>query len=179
MKVLKDYGKNAKKRESWEAINGKIPDKHVLIHLDGNGKNYQMENLACVSTSVLRVMVKNNLISDDPEITRTGIAIAEHKMAILALVKIAVEENKALMPKKEIPKESTVISCKKCLKIKCKHWLYLPRKKTITCKKYNLPISEVVEIINKQKARSREKGRPKNAPPMSITAFIRKSNEAT
>lgn len=66
----------------WEKHHGPIPKNYVVIFLDGNKRNFDPDNLACISRGILVRMNQNNLFSDDPEITRTGIALAKLKNAI-------------------------------------------------------------------------------------------------
>jgi hypothetical protein len=144
MSALKFYGKDIRKREAWEAAHGPIPDKHLLIYLDHNPENKKVENLACVSHSVMRSMAENKLFSTDPEVTKAGIAIAEHKVSILRLIDKAIVENRPVLPEK--PK--ITIGCKKCLKIKCKHWHFSLRGgHPLTCTKYNIPMTEITAML--------------------------------
>jgi len=150
MYALKHYTKDAKKYEAWEAAHGPVPDNHCLIYLDRNPENKAVENLACVSNSVKRIMSEHGLFSTDPETTRAGIAIAEHRSAIIRLVEKEIEQNRELkshMP--QLPEKPKVtVECKKCLKIKCKHWHFsLKGKVPPVCKKYNIPITEITAIL--------------------------------
>jgi len=148
--IIKHYGAEIRKREAWEAVHGPVPDKHCLIYLDRNPENKAVENLACVSNSVKRVMACHGLFSTDPEATRAGIVIATHRSAIIQLVDKAIEENRAIisqMPQlPEMPKAT--VDCIKCLKIKCKHWHFSLRGKAPpTCTKYNVPIAEITAML--------------------------------
>jgi len=155
MHVTNNHTKEFKKRQAWEAVNGKIPEGHVITSLDGNIDNMNIENLACISYSVMRVMACNKLYSSNPETTKAGIAIAMHRVATLRLIDKAVEQNRSLLPEKiESP-----ISCKKCVKIKCKYWHITKNRKRIppSCKKHNLTIKEIEALIvqNKENRRGR------------------------
>jgi hypothetical protein len=61
----------------WEEANGAIPPGHVLLFLDGNSQNVTLDNLICISNSQLARMNQHHLIFNDPEMTKTGLKIAE------------------------------------------------------------------------------------------------------
>jgi len=144
MDAIKRYGADGRKRKAWEAEYGPIPDTHCLIYLDGNPENKTVVNLACVPYSVMRIMTEHGLFSTDPETTRAGVAVAGHRLSILRLVDKAIEENRPVLPEK--PK--ITIGCQKCLKIKCKHWHFSLRGKAPpTCTKYNIPITEIIAML--------------------------------
>lgn len=61
----------------WEQAKGKVPDKHCLIFLDSNRQNVSLDNLALISRAQLARMNQNKLFHSDPELTKTGVIIAE------------------------------------------------------------------------------------------------------
>lgn len=61
----------------WEQAYGKIPKGCVVMFLDGNKQNVQLDNLALTSRNRVAVMNKLGLITDKPELTKTGLLIAE------------------------------------------------------------------------------------------------------
>lgn len=61
----------------WEEANGPVPKGHALLFADGNKQNVVLENLLLVSRRKLAVLNKQGLISKDPELTKTGAAIAD------------------------------------------------------------------------------------------------------
>lgn len=61
----------------WEKVNGPVPKGHCLIFLDRNKQNISLENLQLIKRSQLVRLNQNNLISDNPDITKTGIIMAE------------------------------------------------------------------------------------------------------
>lgn len=67
----------------WEAAHGPIPRGHVVIFGDGNKQNITLENLILVTRAQLVRMNQNNLIGASPEITKSGILVADliHKLA--------------------------------------------------------------------------------------------------
>ena len=66
-----------KQRLIWEQAHGPIPEGMRIIFLDGDKTNLVLDNLAMVPQKVLSRLNQNHLIYDDPEVTKSGIAIAE------------------------------------------------------------------------------------------------------
>jgi hypothetical protein len=60
-------------RYTWEKVNGKIPDDCYLIFLDGNKKNCELSNLCLIPKSFIAILMKNNLRSEDKELTLTAV----------------------------------------------------------------------------------------------------------
>ncbi|EKN67862.1 HNH endonuclease signature motif containing protein [Schinkia azotoformans] len=60
----------------WEEANGPIPKGHCLLFLDGNKQNVSLENLQLITRSQLARLNQNHLISNDAELTKTGLIIA-------------------------------------------------------------------------------------------------------
>lgn len=61
----------------WEVANGPIPKSQCLIFLDGDKQNISLENLQLITRAQLVRMNQNGLISDNPDVTKTGIIIAD------------------------------------------------------------------------------------------------------
>jgi len=61
----------------WEEANGSVPEGHVVIFADGNKQNVTLDNLLLISRRELAVMNKQGLISNDSELTKTGVVIAD------------------------------------------------------------------------------------------------------
>jgi hypothetical protein len=61
----------------WEQANGKIPKGHCLISLDNNPLNTNIENLMLVHMAVNLYLNTNGMKYNDPECTRTAVAIAK------------------------------------------------------------------------------------------------------
>lgn len=61
----------------WEKVNGPIPKGHCLIFLDGNKQNLSLDNLQLITRRQLARLNQNHLVSDNPELTKTGIIIAD------------------------------------------------------------------------------------------------------
>jgi hypothetical protein len=76
----------------WEQANGKAPKGHRVIFLDGNKSNVALDNLACIPCNVYNSMLKNNLHYNNSELTKTGILIARHKIAIIECLTRGTDE---------------------------------------------------------------------------------------
>lgn len=61
----------------YEQHYGKIPKGHKVIFLDGNNRNFDINNLALVSNSVMMRLNHNHRISKNPEITTTNITLTK------------------------------------------------------------------------------------------------------
>lgn len=61
----------------WEKHNGPVPKGHAIIFGDGDNRNFDINNLVLVSRQQLLILNRNNLIKNDADLTRTGIAIAD------------------------------------------------------------------------------------------------------
>lgn len=61
----------------WEAVNGPIPPHHKVIFADGDRTHIAIDNLILVSNGKWATMCKNRLTSNDPELTKTGLLVAE------------------------------------------------------------------------------------------------------
>ena len=67
---------------TWEAAHGKVPEGKSIIFLDNNPQNCDIENLALVDMVEKLHLMRLSLRFNDPELTKTGIAILEHSKAI-------------------------------------------------------------------------------------------------
>lgn len=61
----------------WEEVNGPIPKGHCLLFLDGNKQNTSLDNLQLITRKQLARLNQNHLISDNADLTRTGIVVAD------------------------------------------------------------------------------------------------------
>lgn len=61
----------------WEQHNGPVPAGHVIIFGDGDNRNFDPENLLCVSRAQLARLNQQRLIKNDVELTKTGLLIAD------------------------------------------------------------------------------------------------------
>ena len=66
-----------KHRIIYEEHYGEIPKGHVVMFLDRNKSNFDINNLILISRNQLRKLNQNNLIKDDPELTKSGIILAD------------------------------------------------------------------------------------------------------
>ncbi len=76
-----------KHRVIYEDHHGKIPEKHVVVFLDGNQLNTSIDNLKLISQQELLVMNRNGLFSDDADLTEVGVAVAKLKCKIYEKVR--------------------------------------------------------------------------------------------
>lgn len=60
----------------WIEANGPVPKGSKLVFLDGDKSNITLNNLTLVTDSELLLMNRNDLIYEDPELTKTGVNIA-------------------------------------------------------------------------------------------------------
>lgn len=68
----------------YEQAHGKVPKGYVVIFLDKNKNNFSLDNLAAVSLKEQMALTILKLRFNNPELTRTGIAIVKHKNKIMA-----------------------------------------------------------------------------------------------
>jgi hypothetical protein len=71
-----------KKDIIWEAANGPIPKGYIVVCLDGNKRNFELENLRCISRAENLQMNRRGLRKVDAEMTETGILIARSILAV-------------------------------------------------------------------------------------------------
>jgi len=75
-----------KQRWVWEQHNGKMPKDHCVIFLNKNTLDVDIDNLACVPIGIKNVAMNLGLLTNDREITKVGLILAElvykrHKIA--------------------------------------------------------------------------------------------------
>ena len=61
----------------WEETYGPIPKGHKIIFLDSDRTNCELSNLMMITDGQMATLNKHNLIKKDPELTKTGVIIAE------------------------------------------------------------------------------------------------------
>lgn len=66
-----------KHRVIWEKENGAIPKDCAILFLDGNSQNLNINNMQLIRRAELARINQNHLISNNADITRTGITIAK------------------------------------------------------------------------------------------------------
>ena len=66
----------------WEQANGKVPDGHMIIHLDKDMSNNSIDNLACVPRGYIMTLCQYGWYSKNPEITKAGIEWLNLRRAI-------------------------------------------------------------------------------------------------
>ena len=73
-----------KKRYCYEQYRGSIPERHQIIHLDGNKQNFSNDNLYAISPSINMIIASNKWYSDNAEVTLTAIKWCELFYALKA-----------------------------------------------------------------------------------------------
>lgn len=71
----------------WEKHNGKVPENCNIIFKDNNKDNCNVSNLLCITKAEHAIMNHQNLRSESPEITETGLALAKLKHKVSELQK--------------------------------------------------------------------------------------------
>lgn len=66
----------------YEEHYGSIPKGNKVIFLDRNIRNFNIENLACVTSAELVRLNQNHRISEFPEVTKAGIALEKYRETI-------------------------------------------------------------------------------------------------
>lgn len=66
----------------WEKENGKVPENHVVIFLDGDKTNIRLENLKMISRRDLVRLNQSSLPKNDPETTKSSINLVRLQQAI-------------------------------------------------------------------------------------------------
>jgi len=77
VKVADPKAWKQKHRLIWEEVNGPVPDGQVLLFADGNKQNVNLDNLLLISRRQMPILNNKQLISSDPELTKTGIIVAD------------------------------------------------------------------------------------------------------
>jgi hypothetical protein len=67
----------------WEKTHGSIPKGYLVIFLDNNRFNFELDNLECVSRNELVLLKMNGFHTNNKEVTKAGLAIIRHRLAIL------------------------------------------------------------------------------------------------
>jgi hypothetical protein len=76
-----------KQQYIWELEHGKIPEGSNVIFLDNDRTNFNLDNLALVTDTEHFLMNILKLRFNDRELTKTGLAIAKHRIAIKGAIK--------------------------------------------------------------------------------------------
>lgn len=61
----------------WAEAHGPVPEKHSVIFADGNKLNLSIDNLLLVSRAELLMLNRRRLISEDSELTKTGLNVVK------------------------------------------------------------------------------------------------------
>jgi hypothetical protein len=80
----------------WEQAHGKVPKGNMVIFLDNDKTNIRLENLALVTSGESMKLSISRLRFNEPELTKTAIAIVRHDSTIRKRLKNEMgEENYA------------------------------------------------------------------------------------
>ena len=71
----------------YEKHRGKVPRGSVVIFLDGDKRNFDIDNLHLVTRGQLAMLNKNNLIQKDADLTKTAINVVDLMKKISAMEK--------------------------------------------------------------------------------------------
>ena len=71
----------------YEKHHGKVPRGSVVIFLDGDKRNFDIDNLHLVTRGQLAMLNKNSLIQKDAELTKTAINVVDLMKKISAIEK--------------------------------------------------------------------------------------------
>lgn len=71
-----------KHKAIYEEHFGPVPKGYKVIFLDSNKRNFDINNLACVSSAELARLNQNHRISEFPEVTKTGIVLEKYRETI-------------------------------------------------------------------------------------------------
>lgn len=71
----------------YEKHHGKVPKGSVVIFLDGDKRNFDIDNLHLVTRNQLAMLNKNSLIQKDAELTKTAINVVDLMKKISAIEK--------------------------------------------------------------------------------------------
>lgn len=66
-----------KHRVVWEKTNGEIPKGHVVIFLDGNTRNFQLDNLMCITMAENLYLNRHGLRFNNKELTMAAVNVAK------------------------------------------------------------------------------------------------------
>ena len=82
VKVAEPNKWRLKQRVVYEEAKGKIPEGCTIIFLDGNKRNFDIDNLRCITRSELLYLNCNGL-NNSNEITETGILMARLDLSLI------------------------------------------------------------------------------------------------
>ena len=71
----------------YEKHHGKVPKGSAVIFLDGDKRNFDIDNLHLVTRGQLAMLNKNNLIQKDADLTKTAINVVDLMKKISAMEK--------------------------------------------------------------------------------------------
>lgn len=67
----------------WESEHGPVPEGNCVLFLDKDRENFSIENLICITRRELLHLNQNGWISNNPDLTKTRIAMVDLNIAII------------------------------------------------------------------------------------------------
>jgi len=67
----------AKHKIIWEKANGPIPKGNVVIFANGDNRDFDIDNLLCITKHQLLVLNRKHLIKNNSNITKTSVELAK------------------------------------------------------------------------------------------------------
>lgn len=87
VKIAEPNNWKEKHRLLWEAAHGNVPPGHIVTFADGDTQNLSLDNLILITRAQNSVLNHLGLRFNDAELTKTGILIADVKLAAAKRVK--------------------------------------------------------------------------------------------
>lgn len=81
-RAKKNVNWRQKHRLLWEQNYGEIPEGYLVIFKDGDRRNFDLDNLACISKQVNLQLSRKHMRYEDADLTEAGIAVAKVICAI-------------------------------------------------------------------------------------------------
>lgn len=81
-----------KQRYIYEKHYGKIPRDYVVVFLDKNARNFDIDNLSIAPKSIAFTAINHGWTSDDKEVTKTGLLLAELTIETKKLERVKKDE---------------------------------------------------------------------------------------
>lgn len=76
-RAKKNVNWRQKHRLIWEQNFGEIPEGYLVIFKDGDRRNFDLDNLACISKQVNLQLSRKHLRYEDADLTEAGISVAK------------------------------------------------------------------------------------------------------
>jgi hypothetical protein len=108
-KISNDGGKRdnwvIKHRYLYEQAHGTIPKNYRVIFLDKNNQNFELDNLELVSRIESILLKKYGFHTNNKEVTKAGLAIVRHRLAILRAMTEGMDEKEKITAMRKLHKK--------------------------------------------------------------------------